>query len=339
MCCLQVAPAPTATIAPSTSSDATTQATTAPVALTAPLQPPSGAAAPAVPSSPPARVPISVHKSTTLIPGWSRALSSQQLLVECQNIARPAGAPPAPAVAGGAGLPPREDLGVLDMEVMKFVAYCGGVCVKFRMDEVLPPTAAHAPSGAPPPLVWGLASTRACNALLQQAASPPVSGSGRLLPPPLILPSDNGTGGGGNSIGKGGSGGRGHAAVRAAAGGALYPANPGAAIPVDSHSRKALYVTCTACVPAGEVLLGLGWWVRCDGVARGAACVCCDADRYPGCLVRSQPWETPCAPAGVGSELSERMRGDQVGGHARFRACCAACLAMMSASAVCTLAM
>lgn len=106
---------------------------------------------------------------------------------------------------------PRSDLGVLDMEVMKFVAYCGGVSVKIRVDalESAPSspaasstngavnttggsstaahTAAHTDNNSstnsttngtaaqqaavtPPAkhvLTWGLASKRACPALLQ----------------------------------------------------------------------------------------------------------------------------------------------------------------------------
>ena len=124
------------------------------------------------PSSSAARAPTSAHKNTTLIPGWSRALSSQHLQIECQNVVQPTGEESPslqrPQRGEGATLP-RNDLGVLEMEVMKFVAYCGGVSVKFRVDAVLPtlPPSSTAVGATKPTLTWGLASTRACPALLQ----------------------------------------------------------------------------------------------------------------------------------------------------------------------------
>lgn len=128
---------------------------------------PSAAPPPAGPAPPGSRS----HKNTTLIPGWSRALSSQQLHIECQKIAQPL---PALTVAASRGMPPPQRggaVGVLEMEVMKFVAYCGGVCVKFRIDELgVPAPGPPGSTGGPPLITWGLASTRACPALLHSMA-------------------------------------------------------------------------------------------------------------------------------------------------------------------------
>ena len=52
------------------------------------------------------------HKTTTLIPSWSRALSSQRLAIECQKVNHPARS--STAVFGT-----RECVAVLEMEVMK----------------------------------------------------------------------------------------------------------------------------------------------------------------------------------------------------------------------------
>ena len=58
-------------------------------------------------------------------------------------------------------------MGVLEMEVMKFVAYCGGVTVKFRVDDLQ--------YGAVDSVTWGLASTRACPALFSGPPQPSTS--------------------------------------------------------------------------------------------------------------------------------------------------------------------
>ncbi len=94
------------------------------------------------------------HKSTALIPGWSRALSSQALQLECQKAHQPQRISSA-----------QDTYGVLELEVMKYVAYCGGITVKFRVDDL------H--YGPVDNISWGLASTRACPAL-QAPAQPAV---------------------------------------------------------------------------------------------------------------------------------------------------------------------
>lgn len=69
--------------------------------------------------------PVAVHKSTAIIPGWSRPLSSQALTIECQKITQPSRTTSA-----------KECYGVMELEVMKFVAYCGGLTIKLRVDDV-----------------------------------------------------------------------------------------------------------------------------------------------------------------------------------------------------------
>lgn len=86
------------------------------------------AAAPAPAAAAPAaapRPPAPVHKSTAIIPGWSRPLSSQALTIECQKITQPSRT-----------AAPKECYGVMELEVMKFVAYCGGLTIKLRVDDL-----------------------------------------------------------------------------------------------------------------------------------------------------------------------------------------------------------
>jgi hypothetical protein len=83
--------------------------------------PPAAAAAPAAAQRPPAPA----HKSTAIIPGWSRPLSSQALTIECQKITQPS-----------RSAAPKECYGVMELEVMKFVAYCGGLTIKLRVDDL-----------------------------------------------------------------------------------------------------------------------------------------------------------------------------------------------------------
>lgn len=80
-------------------------------------------AAPQQPAAAPRPVPV--HKSTAIIPGWSRPLSSQALTIECQKITQTS------RVAT-----PKESYGVMELEVMKFVAYCGGLTIKLRLDDL-----------------------------------------------------------------------------------------------------------------------------------------------------------------------------------------------------------
>lgn len=81
-------------------------------------------AAPAA-AAPAAARPVAVHKSTAIIPGWSRPLSSQALTIECQKISQPARSASA-----------KETYGVMELEVMKFVAYCGGLTIRLRVDDL-----------------------------------------------------------------------------------------------------------------------------------------------------------------------------------------------------------
>lgn len=87
----------------------------------------SQGAAAAAPQQPAAAAPrpAPVHKSTAIIPGWSRPLSSQALTIECQKITQTS------KVASA-----KESYGVMELEVMKFVAYCGGLTIKLRVDDL-----------------------------------------------------------------------------------------------------------------------------------------------------------------------------------------------------------
>ena len=168
--------------------------------------------------------PSSLHKNTTLIPGWSRSLSSLQLQIECQKIVQPQ------RVALQ-----RDSFGVLEMEVMKFVAYCGGVTVRFRVDDMQ--------FGPADNVTWGLASTRPCQALLasqQQAQASPSSSSGAA--------DSKGTAGAGPSAAAGSASSSGPAALTSPRG-CLTGCNPTTPVSVDSHSRKPLYMVCSAAVP------------------------------------------------------------------------------------------
>jgi hypothetical protein len=72
-----------------------------------------------------ARPAVAPHKSTAIIPGWSRVLSSQALTIECQKITQPSRTASA-----------KESYGVMELEVMKFVAYCGGLTIRLRVDDL-----------------------------------------------------------------------------------------------------------------------------------------------------------------------------------------------------------
>lgn len=85
----------------------------------------AAAPAPAAGAPAAARPPAPVHKSTAIIPGWSRPLSSQALTIECQKITQP-----------NRSAAPKECYGVMELEVMKFVAYCGGLTIKLRIDDL-----------------------------------------------------------------------------------------------------------------------------------------------------------------------------------------------------------
>lgn len=195
-----------AAAAPAAAGTATTAAATTTTTTTRPALPP--------------------HKSTAIIPGWSRPLSSAALVVECQRIGQPSRLAPA-----------RDCVGVMELEVMKFVAYCGGLTLRLRIDEL--PSAEEeeeqrqnegggspGAAGPPEPVTWGLSALRPCPQLvtviqqqqaeqqqrLQQQASPSSA-----APPPPPRPSWAQPGPG---------------ASRAS------PATPTA---VDSPSRKPLY--------------------------------------------------------------------------------------------------
>jgi hypothetical protein len=117
-----------------------------PAAAPAGGAPASAGGAPATPARPAAQ-----HRSTALIPGWSKPLSSSSLVIECQKISQQLRAPSS-----------KECLGVMDVEVMKYVAYCGGLVIRLKVEEV----AAGADS-----VTWGLASLRPCPQLASMAAS------------------------------------------------------------------------------------------------------------------------------------------------------------------------
>lgn len=186
------------------------------------------------------------HKSTTLIPSWSRALSSQALQTECQKVHQPL------RTASS-----RDVFAVLELEVMKYVAYCGGITVKFRVDDLL--------FGPVENVTWGLASTRACMALLPPASGASVDGAstsasagqGTAAAPAAVAPVAGSPGGGGarSPDPKARAGGK--------AGTPPAPASPAkqptaVPVPVDSVSRKPLYMISststhrTVCV--GDVL-------------------------------------------------------------------------------------
>jgi hypothetical protein len=82
--------------------------------------PAAAAAAPAAP----ARPPQPPHKSTAIIPGWSKVLSSSSMNIECQKINQT-----------NRSAQMKECVGVMELEVMKFVAYCGGLTIRMRCDE------------------------------------------------------------------------------------------------------------------------------------------------------------------------------------------------------------
>ena len=142
------------------------------------------------------------------------------------------------------------------MEVMKFVAYCGGVTLEFRMDDCMP--------GALNAITWGLASTRPCPALqgihaaggaasvisadissseqLAEGTGKATSGSATVSPrdslgPPTTVPASSSLGWQDASLGVG--------APPLPAGRAIA----GATVQVDSVSRKPLHMICTLGAP------------------------------------------------------------------------------------------
>eukprot|EP00879_Flechtneria_rotunda_P016229 GHRR01016979.1.p1 GENE.GHRR01016979.1~~GHRR01016979.1.p1 ORF type:complete len:784 (+),score=217.86 GHRR01016979.1:791-3142(+) len=165
--------------------------------------------------------PVAVHKSTAIIPGWSRPLSSQALTIECQKITQTS------RIAAA-----KECYGVMELEVMKFVAYCGGLTIKLRLDDL------H--YGPVDSITWGLAALRPCPALansnstaVQQGSSSPDRRAG--------APPGNRFGGSGGSNSPG-----------------MNKAQPTTAVSVDNPSRKSLYSICTTTTVAraskGDVL-------------------------------------------------------------------------------------
>lgn len=200
----------------------------APVLSPANTSIPPGASGISNPAPPQPRT-ANAHKSTTLIPCWSRPFSSQQLQVECQKIVQPMRASAA-----------KDSFGVLEMEVMKFVAYCGGVTVRFRVDELQ--------YGPVENVSWGLASTRACPALLNsqlqlnQSAAGSFSGpaGGISLSSPTPTPSSPG----GSRLARGSPAGLSSPGASCGPGN-LCGSNPTVPVSVDSHSRRPLYMLCT----------------------------------------------------------------------------------------------
>lgn len=141
---------------------------------------------------------------------------------------------------------------MLEMEVMKFVAYCGGVTLEFRMDDCMP--------GTLNAVTWGLASTRPCPALqglhaaggaasvitadvstVQQqteTAGKTTTGSATTSPRDSLGPTNSVAGSA--SPGVGGVGAPPQPAGRVVA---------GATVQVDSISRKPLHMICTLAAP------------------------------------------------------------------------------------------
>ncbi|KAF8073005.1 E3 ubiquitin-protein ligase TOM1-like [Scenedesmus sp. PABB004] len=193
-------------------------------------QPAAAAAQPAAAAATAAAAPrpVAVHKSTAIIPGWSRPLSSQALTIECQKITQP-----------GRAAAAKESYGVMELEVMKFVAYCGGLTIKLRVDDLQ-----HGPVES---ITWGLAAMRPCHALA-------VAGGGAAASPGAGSPDRRaGTPTGGRPSGGSSSG----SAVPGAGSGANR-AHPTTPVSVDNPSRKPLYAICTTATVAraakGDVL-------------------------------------------------------------------------------------
>ncbi len=116
---------------------------------------------------------------------------------------------------------------VCALQVMKYVAYCGGVMMKFRLEDPHGALAAAAPAAATPEgtpaptqqsISWGLASTRPCAALANAAAaaqppsSPPAT-SGPQLPTAQVTVGSS-------------------------------TANPTQSLSIENASRKPLYALC-----------------------------------------------------------------------------------------------
>jgi hypothetical protein len=82
---------------------------------------------PAAQQQAPARAVVQqpMHKSTAIIPGWSKVLSSSSLGIECQKIHQP-----------NRNASTKDCFGVMELEVMKFVAYCGGLTIRMRVDDM-----------------------------------------------------------------------------------------------------------------------------------------------------------------------------------------------------------
>ncbi|WIA09202.1 hypothetical protein OEZ85_008612 [Tetradesmus obliquus] len=170
------------------------------------------AAAPAAPRT------VPVHKSTAIIPGWSRPLSSQQLTIECQKITQPSRTASA-----------KECYGVMELEVMKFVAYCGGLTIKLRVDDLQ--------HGQVDSVTWGLAAMRPCHALANSSAA----GSGGSSSPDRRAGTPTGSRSGSS-----------------AGSNAMNKAHPTTPVTVQNPSQKPLYAICTtatvARVTKGDVL-------------------------------------------------------------------------------------
>eukprot|EP00798_Chlamydomonas_sp_ICE-L_P005097 gene5097-34897_t len=152
------------------------------------------------------------HKNVTIIPGWSRTLSSQHLQVECQKVQQP--------LQEANTL---DCVGLLDIELMKYVAYCGGLTIKLRIDEM------H--FGAAEGLTWGLMSTKPCPAFAASAPNSIYGGASEL--PPCAE--------GSNEAAPSASG-------SAAATSTPSPLTPGSVVQLDNTSRKPLHVICSATV-------------------------------------------------------------------------------------------
>lgn len=115
---------------------------------------------------------------------------------------------------------PKESIAVMELEVMKFVAYCGGLTIRVKVEEI--------PSGPVDTITWGLATLRPCPALNNErtqtfgctgVASPRSSGGGARAAATC----------GGTNAAK-----------------AKIYGDPTQSVPLDNSSRKQLYpIACT----------------------------------------------------------------------------------------------
>lgn len=137
-------------------------------------------------------------------------------------------------------------LAVLEMEVMKYVAYCGGTSLTFRVDRVGYASGGGG-SGESPAfanVTWGLASRRPCATPHGSSGGAPACTAAELnkamsLPPHAGHAEDAPRSGGGGGTDSGG----GAADGRVASGG--LGAIAGGVVAMDNVNQKPLHMICT----------------------------------------------------------------------------------------------